>query len=115
MSNEVAKTAENTKVVENIEVMPPVDIVENPENYIMHFEVPGCNSASVKVEVENSVLSVECASTLRRNRRPIVFKRSFRLSRAVDIARITAITCDGVLTLSLPKAEHVKPIRIPVA
>ena len=49
MSNEVAKTAENTKVVENIEVMPPVDIVENPENYIMHFEVPGCNSASVNI------------------------------------------------------------------
>jgi HSP20 family molecular chaperone IbpA len=115
MSNEMVKTATENKAIENLEVMPPVDIIENSENFIMYFEIPGCNSSSVKVEVENGVLSVECASTLRRNKRPIVFKRAFRLSRAVDIARISAATCDGVLTLTLPKAEHVKPFRITVA
>lgn len=115
MSNEITKAADTPKVVENIEVMPPVDIVEDNDNFIMYFEVPGCNASSVKVEIENSVLSVECASTLRRNHRPVLFKRVFRLSRAVDIAKITAVTKDGILTLTLPKAEHVKPFRVPIS
>ena len=52
MSNELVKSAEETKTAENIEIMPPVDIVEDAESFTMHFEVPGCNSSSVKVEVE---------------------------------------------------------------
>ena len=115
MSNEITKTTAATKPVENIEIMPPVDIFEDNDQFIMHFEVPGCNASSVKAEVENSILTVECASTLRRNQRPVLFKRVFRLSRAVDIAGITAATKDGVLTLTLPKVEHVKPFRVPVA
>jgi HSP20 family molecular chaperone IbpA len=115
MSNEIVKTKEEPKATENIEILPAVDIMEDAECYIMHFEVPGCNSSSVKVEVENSILTVECASTLRRHKRPVLFKRAFKLSRAVDITRITAATADGVLTLTMPKAEHVKPYRVPVA
>ena len=115
MSNDAEKKSEETKTVENIEIMPPVDIVEDHEEYVMYFEVPGVNSKSVKVEVENNILTVECASTLRRGRRPVLFKRIFRLTRAVDITRITAAVTDGILTLKLPKAEHVKPFKVPVA
>lgn len=115
MSNEIVKSTDNIKAAENIEIMPPVDIIEDNDSFVMCFEVPGCNASSVKVEVENSILTVECASTLRRNHRPVMFKRVFRLSGAVDIAGITAATCDGILTLTLPKAEHVKPFRVPVA
>ena len=115
MSNELIQKNEEVKTVENIEVMPPVDITEDNECFTMYFEVPGSNSSSVKVEVENNIMTVECASTLRRGKRPVMFKRVFRLSRAVDIGKITASTCDGILTLKLPKAEHVKPFRVPVA
>ena len=95
--------------------MPPVDITEESDCYNMYFEVPGCNSTSVKAEVENNILSVECASTLRKNKRPVLYKRVFRLSRAVDVSKITAEVKDGILTLNLPKAEHVKPFKVPVA
>ena len=117
MTSEITKTntSEVSGKVENIEIMPPVDIVEDHEAYTMIFEVPGVNSSSVKAEVENNILTVECASTLRRNQHPVLFKRVFRLSRAVDIAKITACTKDGILTLTLPKAEHVKPFKVPVA
>ena len=115
MSSEMIKKSEENQLFENIEVMPAVDVIEDSESYIMHFEVPGCNASSVKVEVENSILTVECASTLRRSKHPVLFKRVFRLSRAVDIAKITASTLDGVLTLILPKAEHVKPFRVPIS
>lgn len=115
MSSELSKNIDNAKNVENLEIMPPVDIFEDSEEFIMHFEVPGVNSSSVKIEVENNIMTVECASTLRRGGRPVLFKRIFRLSRAVDIAGITASTCDGILTLKMPKAEHVKPFKVPVA
>ena len=117
MTSEITKTNHSEPVVkmENVEVMPPVDIVEDHEAYTMIFEVPGVNSSTVKAEVENNILTVECASTLRRNQHPVLFKRVFRLSRAVDIAKITACTKDGILTLTLPKAEHVKPFKVPVA
>lgn len=115
MKSEENKNSEVVKSVENIEIMPPVDIYEDAEDFVMHFEVPGVNSSSVKVEVENNIMTVECASTLRRGNRPVLFKRIFRLSRAVDIAKITACACDGILTLKLPKAEHIKPFKVPVA
>ena len=114
MTDTANKITSNQIAIENIEIMPPVDIMEDNDAFTMHFEVPGCNSSSVKVEVENGILSLECASTLRRGKRPVMFKRVFRLSRAVDVSKISAKTSDGVLTLVLPKAEHVKPVKITV-
>ena len=115
MSNEITKMSEDSKVHENIEIMPPVDIIEENDAFIMHFEVPGSNSSSVKAEVANNILTVECASTLRRGKRPILYKRVFRLSSAVDVNKITAEVKDGILMLKLPKADHVKPFKVPVA
>ena len=43
MSNELTKKNEEVKPVENIEVMPPVDITEDNECLTMYFEVPGSN------------------------------------------------------------------------
>ncbi len=115
MNSEIVKTTGHRQDTESVELMPPVDIAEDSENFTMVFEIPGANAGSVKVEVENGVLNVEAASTLRRGTHPVVFKRAFRLSRAVDIAKVSAETRDGVLYLTLPKAEHVKSFRVPVA
>ncbi len=115
MSNELSKTVADTPVEEKIEIMPPVDITEEDDCYNMFFEVPGTNASSVKAEVENSILTVECASTLRKNNRPVLYKRVFRLTRAVDVNKITAEVKDGILSLKLPKADHVKPFKVPVA
>lgn len=115
MSSEVSKNVSPAPVEENIEIMPPVDITEESDCYNMYFEVPGSNSSSVKAEVANNILTVECASTLRRGKRPILYKRVFRLSNAVDVNKITAEVKDGILALKLPKADHVKPFKVPVA
>ena len=98
MHNQSDKKTEELKPLEPVEIMPPVDIVEDLDTYIMYFEVPGTN-----------------ASTLQRRHRPVLFKRVFRLSKAVDVNKITAAVADGVLTLKLPKADHVKPFKVPVA
>ena len=115
MNSELPEKPVANPAEENIEIMPPVDITEESDCYNMYFEVPGSNSSSVKAEVANNVLTVECASTLRRNKRPVLYKRVFRLSRAVDVSKITAEVKDGILSLKLPKADHVKPFKVPVA
>ena len=45
---------------------------------------------------------------------PLLYKRSFQLSDAVDVENISAKTQDGVLTLTLPKSERAKVHRIQV-
>ena len=87
------------------EVTPIADIVEENDKATVYFEVPGANSKSVKVEVKNSTLTIEAESYIERHGKPVMFKRSFEISDAVDVDNIKAKTQDGVLTLTLPKSE----------
>jgi HSP20 family protein len=46
---------------------------------------------------------------------PRYFKRAFELDPAIDGGKISAVIEQGVLTMSLPKAEKVKPRKITVS
>ena len=96
------------------EVTPAADIVEENDKATVYFEIPGSNSSKVKVEVRNSILSVEAESCLERHGKPVLFKRSFELSDAVDIDHMKAKTCDGILMLTLPKSESAQIRKIAV-
>ena len=96
------------------EVVPVADIVEENDKAMVYFEVPGTNSKRVKVEVKNSTLTIEAESYLERHGKPVLFKRSFELSDAVDVDNIKAKTEDGVLTLTLPKSESAQVKKITV-
>lgn len=96
------------------EVVPVADVVEENDKAMVYFEVPGTNSKRVKVEVKNSTLTIEAESYLERHGKPVLFKRSFELSDAVDVDNIKAKTEDGVLTLTLPKSESAQVKKITV-
>lgn len=96
------------------EVVPVADVVEENDKAMVYFEVPGTNSKKVKVEVKNSTLTIEAESYLERHGKPVLFKRSFELSDAVDVDNIKAKTEDGVLTLTLPKSESAQVKKITV-
>jgi HSP20 family molecular chaperone IbpA len=96
------------------EVTPVADIVEENDKATVYFEVPGTNSKQVKIEVKNSTLTIEAESYLERHGKPILFKRSFELSDAVDVDNIKAKNQDGVLILTLPKAESAQVKKIAV-
>ena len=108
--NETAKEVRN----EEVEVRPLVDIIGGNDNVTIFFEVPGANSKTVEVEVDDGVLYVNARSSLRRNGRQVVYKRAFQISDAVDVANISAKTSDGVLELALPKSERAKVHKIKV-
>ena len=109
--------AEEVKAVEvePVEMRPAVDIIEGAEGVSLFFEVPGANAKSVEVEVDDGVLYVNAKSSLTRKGRPVVYKRAFQISDAVDVEKITAKTVDGVLSLILPKSEKAKVHKIKVS
>ena len=93
---------------EYFEVTPAADIADDESGAELILEVPGANASTVNVEVKDHILSITAASTLCRRTVPVVYKRDFRLSDAVEVTKIKAVTKDGLLTITLPKSERAK-------
>lgn len=102
---------------------PNVDIMEQPDELVVTADVPGALAADVDVKFEEGTLSIFAHVQPRREEgnRMLVeeygvgdYYRTFRISEAIDAAKITAECADGVLTLHLPKAEASKPRKIAV-
>ena len=104
---------------------PRVDVNETDEAIQVHAELPGMKREDVKVSFEKNVLTIEGErkqevekddkAYYHRERSYGHFKRSFRLGTDIDSDRIGAAYKDGVLTVTLPKAETLKPRQIEVS
>jgi len=103
-------------------VTPQATIRETKDGYLLQAEMPGVNKAGLEVTVDNNELTLVGrrsdpeiqAEAVYRESRPRDFRRVFELDPAIDTARIEAKMEQGVLTLTLPKAERVKPKKINV-
>ena len=100
---------------------PRADIVAIESGYQVEVELPGVSSENLSVELEQGVLSLrgQTSGTASESGEkpliePIAYERSFRLSEAVEGDRIQAELKNGLLTLTLPKAERALPRQIPV-
>ncbi len=101
-----------------------VDIVEEPEAFVVKASLPGIKPEDLEITYNNNVLTikgdvkeekeVEDARYHLRERRFGSFTRSFSLPTPVKADSIKADYEQGVLILTLPKAEEAKPKRIPV-
>jgi len=103
--------------------LPSADIYESQDSLTVILEMPGVEKDNVEVRIEDNVLSVEGRIDLSKYQGllPLYteynighYARSFRLSDAIDQAKINAEVKDGVLSLKLPKAEKTKPRTIQV-
>jgi HSP20 family molecular chaperone IbpA len=98
---------------------PRVDVIEAKDHYEMVAELPGFAKEAVTVQVKDGVLELVASQPesskdnetqwLIRERRQASYQRSFRLPRDVDGEAIEATFRDGLLVLTLPKKEEVKP------
>ena len=104
-------------------VTPAANILETADGYLLEAEMPGVAKDGIDVTVENGELVIvgrradkeQPGTALYRESRPLDYRRVFDLDPSIDTARITAKMEQGVLILTLPKAEQVKPRRIQVA
>lgn len=90
---------------------------------VLRAELPGVAHKDIDVTVDQGVLTVRGERKLtaptgysahRRERGEMSFARSFNLPCRVDAEKISAQLADGVLTVTLPKAEEEKPRAIAV-
>lgn len=101
---------------------PAVNVVESKDGYLLEAEMPGVGKDGLEVLLEDNELTIvgkrgpapQGAEPLYRESVDRDFRRSFVLDPAIDTAKITARIERGVLTLTLPKAEKVKPRKISV-
>lgn len=103
--------------------IPVADIYENAEGITLYADMPGVNDKSLDITLEDDVLTLighqsdqapNGMELLYREYRPGIFHRAFTLGVAIDRKKIDAKIKNGVLTLSLPKAEEAKPRKIEV-
>ena len=104
--------------------VPNTDIYETDDALTVVMEIPGVDKQAVDVNVENDVLRVEARIDFAKYEglEPLYteynvghFARSFSLSNKIDQGQISAQLDDGVLTLTLKKAQEAVPRRIAIS
>jgi HSP20 family protein len=99
---------------------PMVDVESTSESVVLRAEVPGVSKAGIDVTVENGNLILVghrqpldvSGDPVYLERRPTHYRRVCELDPSIDTDKISARVEDGVLTVTLPKAESVKPKKI---
>jgi HSP20 family protein len=103
---------------------PQMDLTETDESYRLHLDMPGMSKDELKISYQDNklVVSGERKSThtdedeefVRVERSFGQFRRSFTLPHTVDADNIDATYENGVLTVTVPKTEKVKPRQIEI-
>ena len=96
----------------------PLDVLEQEDELLVKASIPGVKVDDIDVSIENHVLTIKAetrtdaehkqAGYVVRERRSGSFLRSMRLPETVDADQAKTSYDDGVLTVSLPKAESKK-------
>jgi HSP20 family protein len=102
---------------------PLADLSETDEAYVAEVELPGVKKDEVSIEVSGQELAItgDYADTaaqgtaLRRGRPTGRFEYRVTLPGGADPDKITASLADGLLTVTVPKAESVKPRHIEIS
>jgi HSP20 family protein len=103
-------------------ITPEVNIVESKDGYVLEAEMPGVNKEGLEITLEGNEMTL----VGRRRTEPVngqvvfrethdaEYRRVFELDPAIDTGKISAKMDQGVLTLTLPKSDRVKPRKIAV-
>jgi len=104
-------------------VCPTVDISETKDGYLLEAEMPGVNKEGLELLLEGNKLTIFGhrqsdalnGQPLYRESTSTDYRRIFVLDPTIDTGNISAQIEQGILKLTLPKAERVKPRKIKVA
>ncbi len=105
--------------------VPAVDLYHDKESVLLRAELPGMKKEDIHVSLHEDVLTLsgerrqekqhDEKGALRSERFFGKFERQFTLPVRVDSSRVSATYEDGILTVTLPKAEEAKPRQIEVS
>ena len=102
---------------------PALDLYQNNDNVIAVLELPGMRKEDIEISLHDGMLTIagerktetQGGEKAERSERYIgKFRRSITLPTRVDADKVSATYKDGILTVTLPKAEEAKPKQIQV-
>lgn len=119
LANRESSPVQETSV-ERPYLSPEVNIFETKDHYVLEAEMPGVNKSGLEITLEGNLLTFVGRRTeaappsglIYRESKPADFRRVFELDPAIETEKISARMDQGVLELTLPKADQVKPRRI---
>ncbi len=101
-------------------VFPPMNITQDNDNFYVRAEVPGIKPNELSISAVRNRLSlagkreIERVSYHRKERAEGSFNRTVTLPTEINADKVEAQYTDGILALTLPKAEETKPRQIKV-
>ena len=104
-------------------IPPASSVTENGDGYLLQVEMPGVNKEGLEISTEGNELTITGKRSLPTIEGTLVhheshrenFRRTFEIDPSIDLNKVNARIEQGLLTVTLPKAEHVKPRRITVS
>ena len=109
---------------EDGQTMPLVDMYQTPDEIHVKAAMPGVKAEDVDIQVDGELLTIKAETQLEeehkdatyhvRERRHLSFARSLNLPTLVKADKAQAEVSDGILHITLPKAEEAKPKVITV-
>jgi HSP20 family protein len=103
---------------------PALDLHQSADNVVAVVELPGMRKEDIEISLHDGTLTISGerkrestnGEKAERTERYVgVFRRSIALPTRVDASKVSATYRDGILTVTLPKAEEVKPKQIQVS
>ena len=102
---------------------PALDLYEDKDNIVAVVELPGMQKEDIEISLHDGMLTISGERKSQTSNREKAerteryigrFRRSVTLPTRVDADKISASYRDGILTVTLPKAEEAKPKQIEV-
>jgi HSP20 family protein len=92
------------------------------DGYVLEAEMPGVNKEGLEITLEGTEITITGhrqlerlpGNALFRESNEVDYRRVFELDPAIDTSKVSARMDQGVLSLTLPKSERVKPRKISV-
>jgi HSP20 family protein len=104
---------------------PALDLYESGDHLVAMVELPGMRKEDIDISLHDGALTIsgerkrdssKNGETAQRTERYVgTFRRSITLPTRVDASKVSAIYQDGILKVTLPKAEEAKPKQIQVS
>ncbi|SBT09316.1 Heat shock protein Hsp20 [Candidatus Accumulibacter aalborgensis] len=104
-------------------LLPPVDVIEDSSGITLYADLPGVPKEKLRLHVEADTLTIEgeidleMPGGIEASHAEVSlprYRRVFTLSKELDASKVGAEFKNGVLKLSIPKAEHAQPRKIEV-
>ncbi len=108
----------------SVHYYPPLNLYDSADHYLLTAQLPGISTDDIELTITGETLTMRGErkrpesvkdDSYRRQERPVGrWSRTITLPERVDSSRVSASFCEGILTITLPKAESAKPRHITV-